>query len=102
MVRLRNVVAMALRFSKGSWCARCGANSTMQTNGVGRAVAVGDRNGCVPKEILSSWAPGHKPLFRDFPKRWFVVLEHNLCFTKRKRTVLELWMQIRPTAWTLV
>lgn len=40
---------------------------------------------------------GIEPLFHNL-KRWWGV--NNLW--QQKRTVLELWMQIRSTAWTLV
>ena len=51
------------------------------------------------EEILHLYARrwGIEPLFHNL-KRWWGV--NNLW--QQKRTVLELWMQIRSTAWTLV
>jgi len=50
------------------------------------------------EEILHLYArAGHRALIHNL-KRWWGV--NNLW--QQKRTVLELWMQIRSTAWTLV
>ena len=65
------------------------------------AALAGDRNGveCRAEEILRLYARrwGIEPLFHNL-KRWWGV--NNLW--QQKRAVLELWMRIRSTAWTLV
>ncbi len=100
LIRLRTVVAMA-RFLKGKlvravWCEFYDADKQrwsrtrllLATETDLRAEEILHLHGCC-------W--GVEPLFHNL-KRWWGV--NNLW--QKKRTVLELWMQIRPTAWTLV
>ncbi len=99
-VRLRSVVAMA-RFLKGAqvravWCEfhdmdkQCWSKARL-------LLATETELGA--EEILRLYARrwGIEPLFHNL-KRWWGV-NH---LWQQKRTVLELWMQIRSTAWTLV
>jgi len=99
LLRLRSVVALA-RFLKGTpvravWCQflRCQEADLDETPSV---AGHGDR-----ADGRSHRAPvraplGIEPLFHNL-KRWWGI--SNLW--QQSRTALELWMQIRSTAWTL-
>lgn len=100
LVRLRTVVAMA-RFLKGTlvravWCEFYDADKQRWSKA--RLLLATETN-LRAEEILHLYARrwGIEPLFHNL-KRWWGV--NNLW--QQKRTVLELWMQIRSTAWTLV
>ena len=100
LVRLRTVVAMA-RFLKGAlvravWCEFYDADKQRWSKARLLLATEIELNA---KEILRLYARrwGIEPLFHNL-KRWWGV--NNLW--QQKRTVLELWMQIRSTAWTLV
>ena len=100
LVRLRTVVAMA-RFLKGTlvravWCEFYDADKRHWSKV--RLLLATETDLCA-EEILHLYARrwGIEPLFHNL-KRWWGV--NNLW--QQERTVLELWMQIRSTAWTLV
>ena len=100
LVRLRTVVAMA-RFLKrmlvrAVWCEFYDANKQRWSKA---RLLLATETDLRAEEILHLYARrwGIEPLFHNL-KRWWGV--NNLW--QQKRTVLELWMQIRSTAWTLV
>lgn len=100
LVRLRTVVAMA-RFLKGTpvravWCELYDADKQRWSKA---RLLLATETELNAEEILLLYARrwGIEPLFHNL-KRWWGV--NNLW--QQKRTVLELWMQIRSTAWTLV
>jgi hypothetical protein len=100
LIRLRTVVAMA-RFLKGTpvravWCSFYDADKQRWSRA--RLLLATETELCAA-EILRLYARrwGIEPLFHNL-KRWWGV--NNLW--QQKRIVLELWMQIRSTAWTLV
>lgn len=100
LVRLRTVVAVA-RFLKGVpvravWCELYNADKHRWSK---TRLLLATETQLSAEEILQLYARrwGIEPLFHDL-KRWWGV--NNLW--QQKRTVLELWMQIRSTAWTLV
>jgi hypothetical protein len=100
LVRLRTVVAMA-RFLKGTlvravWCEFYDADKQHWSKA---RLLLATETDLRTEEILHLYARrwGIEPLFHNL-KRWWGV--NNLW--QQKRTVLELWMQIRSTAWTLV
>ena len=100
LVRLRTVVAMA-RFLKGTlvravWCEFYDADKQRWSKA---RLLLATETDLRAEEILHLYARrwGIEPLFHNL-KRWWGV--NNLW--QQKRTVLELWMQIRSTAWTLV
>jgi hypothetical protein len=100
LVRLRTVVAMA-RFLKGTlvravWCEFYDADKQRWSKA---RLLLATETELNAEEILLLYARrwGIEPLFHNL-KRWWGV--NNLW--QQKRTVLELWMQIRSTAWTLV
>ena len=100
LVRLHTVVAWRV-FSKERWCARYGANSTMRTNSVVKSkFAVGDRNGFAGRgDTASVCTPlGHPTLVSQLEASWWGV--NNLW--QQKRTLLELWIQIRSFLLFLV
>lgn len=99
-VRLRSVVAMA-RFLKGVpvravWCEFYDVDKQRWSK---PRLLLATETELSAEEILCLYARrwGIEPLFHNL-KRWWGV--NNLW--QQKRTVLELWMQIRSTAWTLV
>lgn len=99
MVRLRTVVAMA-RFLKGAlvravWCEFYDTDKRRWSK---TRLLLATETQLNAEEILHLYARrwGIEPLFHNL-KRWWGV--NNLW--QQKRTVLELWMQIRSTAWTL-
>ena len=100
LVRLRTVVAMA-RFLKRTlvravWCEFYDADKQRWSKA---RLLLATETDLRAEEILHLYARrwGIEPLFHNL-KRWWGV--NNLW--QQKRTVLELWMQIRSTAWTLV
>jgi len=100
LIRLRSVVAMA-RFLKGTpvravWCSFYDADKQSWSKA---RLLLATETELSAEEILRLYARrwGIEPLFHNL-KRWWGV--NNLW--QQKRTVLELWMQIRSTAWTLV
>lgn len=100
LVRLRTVVAVA-RFLKGVlvravWCEFYDENKQRWSKA---RLLLATETQLNAEEILRLYARrwGIEPLFHNL-KRWWGV--NNLW--QQKRTVLELWMQIRSTAWTLV
>ena len=100
LIRLRTVLAMA-RFLKGTpvravWCSFYDADKSGWSKA--RLLLATETELCA-EEILRLYARrwGIEPLFHSL-KRWWGV--NNLW--QQKRIVLELWMQIRSTAWTLV
>lgn len=100
LVRLRTVAAMA-RFLKGTlvravWCEFYDADKQRWSKA---RLLLATETELNAEEILLLYARrwGIEPLFHNL-KRWWGV--NNLW--QQKRTVLELWMQIRSTAWTLV
>ena len=100
LIRLRSVVAMA-RFLNGTpvravWCS---FYDTDKQSGSKARLLLATETELSAEEILHLYARrwGIEPLFHNL-KRWWGV--NNLW--QQKRTVLELWMQIRSTAWTLV
>ena len=100
LIRLRTVVAMA-RFLKGTpvravWCSFYDADTSAWSKV--RLLLATETELCA-EEILRLYPRrwGVEPLFHNL-KRWWGV--NNLW--QQKRIVLELWMQIRSTAWTLV
>jgi len=100
LVRLRTVVAMA-RFLKGTlvravWCEFYDADKQRWSKA---RLLLATETDLRAEEILYLYARrwGIEPLFHNL-KRWCGV--NNLW--QQKRTVLELWMQVRSTAWTLV
>ena len=100
LVRLRTTVAMA-RFLKGTpvravWCEFYDADKQRWSKA---RLLLATETQLNAEEILCLYARrwGIEPLFHNL-KRWWGV--NNLW--QQKRTVLELWMQIRSTAWTLV
>ena len=100
LIRLRTVVAMA-RFLKGApvravWCEFYDADKQRWSK---TRLLLATETQLTAEEILHLYARrwGIEPLFHNL-KRWWGV--NNLW--QQKRTVLELWMQIRSTAWTLV
>jgi len=100
LIRLRSVVAMA-RFLKGApvravWCEFFDADK----QGWSKArLLLATETDLSAEEILRLYARrwGIEPLFHNL-KRWWGV--NNLW--QQRRTVLELWMQIRSMAWTMV
>lgn len=100
LIRLRSVVAMA-RFLKGApvravWCSFYDADK----QGWSKArLLLASETELSAEEILHLYVRrwGIEPLFHNL-KRWWGA--SNLW--QQKRTVLELWMQVRSTAWTLV
>lgn len=100
LIRLRSVVAMA-RFLKGAqvravWCEFYDVDQQRWSK---PRLLLATEIELSAEEILCLYARrwGIEPLFHNL-KRWWGV--NNLW--QQKRTVLELWMQIRSTAWTLV
>ncbi len=100
LIRLRSVVALA-RFLKGTlvhavWCSFYDADKQSWSK---VRLLLATEIGLSAEEILYLYARrwGIEPLFHNL-KRWWGA--NNLW--QQKRTVLELWMQIRSTAWTLV
>lgn len=100
LIRLRSVVAMA-RFLKGTpvravWCSFYDADKQRWSKA---RLLLATETELSAEEILRLYARrwGIEPLFHNL-KRWWGV--NNLW--QQKRIVLELWMQIRSTAWTLV
>jgi len=100
LIRLRTVVAMA-RFLKGRpvravWCAFYDADRQCWSK---VRLLLATEIELSAENILRLYARrwGIEPLFHNL-KRWWGV--NNLW--QQKRIVLELWMQIRSTAWTLV
>jgi hypothetical protein len=100
LVRLRTVVAMA-RFLKGTlvravWCELYDADKQRWSKA---RLLLATETELNAEEILLLYARrwGIEPLFHNL-KRWWGV--NNLW--QQKRTVLELWMQIRSASWTLV
>lgn len=100
LIRLRTVVAMA-RFLKGTpvravWCSFYDADKQRWSRA--RLLLATETELCAA-EILRLYARrwGIEPLFHNL-KRWWGV--NNLW--QQQRIALELWMQIRSTAWTLV
>ena len=100
LVRLRTVVAMA-RFLKRTlvravWCEFYDADKQRWSKA---RLLLATETDLRAEEILHLYSRrwGIEPLFHNL-KRWWGV--NNLW--QQKRTVLELWMQIRSTAWTLV
>lgn len=100
LIRLRSVVALA-RFLKGApvravWCSFYDADKQSWSK---VRLLLATETELSGEEILRLYARrwGIEPLFHNL-KRWWGV--NNLW--QQKRTVLELWMQIRSTAWTLV
>jgi len=100
LIRLRSVVALA-RFLKGTpvhavWCSFYDADKQSWSKA---RLLLASETELSAEEILRLYARrwGIEPLFHNL-KRWWGV--NNLW--QQKRTVLELWMQIRSTAWTLV
>ena len=100
LVRLCTVVAMA-RFLKGTlvravWCEFYDADKQRWSKA---RLLLATETDLRTEEILHLYARrwGIEPLFHNL-KRWWGV--NNLW--QQKRIVLELWMQIRSTAWTLV
>lgn len=100
LIRLRTVVAMA-RFLKGTpvravWCSFYDADKQRWSRA--RLLLATETELCAA-EILRLYARrwSIEPLFHNL-KRWWGV--NNLW--QQQRIALELWMQIRSTAWTLV
>lgn len=100
LIRLRTVVAMA-RFLKGTqvravWCEFFNADKQCWSKA---RLLLATETDLSAEGILRLYARrwGIEPLFHNL-KRWWGV--NNLW--QQKRVVLELWMQIRSTAWTLV
>ena len=100
LIRLRSVVAMA-RFLKGTpvravWCEFYDQDQQCWSKA---RLLLATETALSAEEILRLYARrwGIEPLFHNL-KRWWGV--NNLW--QQKRTVLELWMQIRSIAWTLV
>ena len=100
LIRLRSVLAIA-RFLKGApvravWCSFYDADKQSWSKA---RLLLASETELSAEEILRLYARrwGIEPLFHNL-KRWWGV--NNLW--QQKRTVLELWMQIRSTAWTLV
>ena len=100
LVRLRTVVALA-RFLRGTlvravWCEFYDVDKQHWSKA---RLLLATETDLGAEEILHLYARrwGIEPLFHNL-KRWWGV--NNLW--QQKRTVLELWMQIRSTAWTLV
>jgi hypothetical protein len=100
LVRLRTVVAMA-RFLKRTlvravWCEFYDADKQRWSKA---RLLLATETDLRAEEILHLYARrwGIEPLFHNL-KRWWGA--NNLW--QQKRIVLELWMQIRSTAWTLV
>ena len=100
LIRLRSVVAMA-RFLNGTpvravWCSFYDTDKQSWSKA---RLLLATETELSAEEILHLYARrwGIEPLFHNL-KRWWGV--NNLW--QQKRTVLELWMQIRSTAWTLV
>jgi hypothetical protein len=100
LIRLRSVVAMA-RFLKGTlvravWCEFFDADKQRWSKARLLLATEADLSA---EGILRLYARrwGIEPLFHNL-KRWWGV--NNLW--QQTRIVLELWMQIRSTAWTLV
>ena len=97
---LRTVVALA-RFLRGTpvravWCEFYDVDKQCWSKA---RLLLATETDLRAEEILHLYARrwGIEPLFHNL-KRWWGV--NNLW--QQKRTVLELWMQIRSTAWTLV
>jgi DDE superfamily endonuclease len=100
LVRVRSVVALA-RFLKGAqvhavWCSFYDADKQSWSK---MRLLLATEIGLSAEEILRLYARrwGIEPLFHNL-KRWWGA--NNMW--QQKRIVLELWMQIRSTAWTLV
>ena len=100
LIRLRTAVAMA-RFLKGApvravWCSFYDADKQSWSKA---RLLLATETDLSAEEILHLYARrwGIEPLFHNL-KRWWGA--NNLW--QQKRIVLELWMQIRSTAWTLV
>ena len=100
LIRLRSVLAIA-RFLKGAsvravWCSFYDADKQSWSKA---RLLLASETELSAEEILRLYARrwGIEPLFHNL-KRWWGV--NNLW--QQKRTVLERWMQIRSTAWTLV
>ena len=100
LIRLRSVVAMA-RFLKGAqvravWSEFYDADKQHWSKS---RLLLASETELSAEEILRLYARrwGIEPLFHNL-KRWWGV--NNLW--QQSRIVLELWMQIRCTAWTLV
>ena len=100
LVRLRTVVAIT-RFLTGAlvravWCEFYDTDKQCWSK---TRLLLAIETELSAEEILHLYARrwGIEPLFHNL-KRWWGV--NNLW--QQKRTMLELWMQIRSTAWTLV
>ena len=100
LIRLRTAVAMA-RFLKGApvravWCSFYDADKQSWSKA---RLLLATETDLSAEGILRLYARrwGIEPLFHNL-KRWWGA--NNLW--QQKRIVLELWMQIRSTAWTLV
>ena len=100
LIRLRSVIALA-RFLKGApvravWCEFYDADKKSWSKA---RLLLATETELSAEEILRLYARrwGIEPLFHNL-KRWWGV--NNLW--QQTRTVLELWMQIRSIAWTLV
>jgi hypothetical protein len=100
LIRLRTIIAMA-RFLKGApvravWCSFYDVDKQIWSKA---RLLLASETDLSAEDILRLYARrwGIEPLFHNL-KRWWGV--NNLW--QQKRTVLELWMQIRSTAWTLV
>ena len=99
LLRLRSVVARA-RFLKGTpvravWCQFFDASKQTWTN---PRLLLATETELTAEAIVRLYARrwGIEPLFHNL-KRWWGI--SNLW--QQSRTALELWMQIRSTAWTL-
>ena len=100
LIRLRSVLAMA-RFLKGTlvravWCEFYDQDKQHWSKA---RLLLATETELSAEEILRLYARrwGIEPLFHNL-KRWWGVNNQ----WQQKRTVLELWMQIRSMAWTLV
>ena len=99
LLRLRSVVALA-RFLKGTpvravWCQFFDTRKQTWTK---PRLLLATETGLTAEAIVRLYARrwGIEPLFHNL-KRWWGI--SNLW--QQSRTALELWMQIRSTAWTL-
>jgi hypothetical protein len=99
LLRLRSVVARA-RFLKGTpvravWCQFFDTKKQTWTK---PRLLLATETGLTAEDIVRLYARrwGIEPLFHNL-KRWWGI--SNLW--QQSRTALELWMQIRSTAWTL-
>jgi hypothetical protein len=100
LIRMRSVIALA-RFLKGTlvhavWCEFYDAETKIWSK---TRLLLASETGLSAEDILILYACrwGIEPLFHNL-KRWWGA--NNLW--QQTRVVLELWMQIRSIAWTLV